>query len=87
MVGLKARLNREERMTLTIKKRLTILELIEALPVLQGKCVDGHKFIPWYELDDRLADIEPGEVKSCVKGFGGRIEFNGIGMTIFKGKQ
>ena len=71
-------------MTLTIKKKLTILELIEALPVLQGKCEDGHKLIPWYELEDKLKGIEPGEVKTCVKQEGMTLEFSGVGMILFR---
>ena len=72
-------------MTLTIKKKLTILELLDSLPVLDGKCADGHKLIPWYELDDSLEGIEPGDVKTCAKQEGMRVEFSGVGMTIFRG--
>jgi len=69
-------------MTLTQKKTEIICLLLTDLPLLVGRYDTGHKLIPWYELDDRLVGIEPGEVKSCIKGLGGVVVFGGAGMTI-----
>jgi len=86
LVGLRVKLSKEKEMTLTIRKKITILALIDSLPVLCGKCDDGHKLIPWSELDDSLRDIEPRDVKNCARQEGMRVEFSGVGMTIFRGE-